>query len=115
MTGSFCCSPGTGAWGANNATPHPRRATAIAIGFIMANAGGILATWLLGSLSTPPLYTKATIILLVFSIVMVLVAGANTFYLWSQNKKKAVIRATMSRSDEKAGLGDHSAWFIYNL
>ena len=115
VTGTYSAAPGLCTWSANNATPHTRRATAIAIGFITANSGGILATWLLGALSKPPFYTKATIILLVFSIAMVLVAGANTFYLWSQNKKKAVIRATMSRSGEKPGLGDRSAWFIYNL
>jgi hypothetical protein len=81
----------------------------------MTNSGGILATWLLGSLSPPPLYTKATITLLVFSVLMLLFTMGNTYYLWSQNRKKAVIRATMSRGEEKYGLGDRSAWFIYNL
>jgi hypothetical protein len=115
ITGVYCSAPALSTWSANNAAPHTRRATAIAVGFIMTNSGGILATWLLGSLSAPPLYRKATITLLIFSVLMVLGAGANTYYLWSQNKKKAEIRATMTRSDEKPGLGDKSAWFIYNL
>ncbi|KAF8219144.1 MFS general substrate transporter [Tricholoma matsutake] len=115
ITGVYCSAPALSTWSANNAAPHTRRATAIAIGFIMTNSGGILATWLLGSLSLPPLYRKATITLLIFSVFMVLVAGANTYYLWLQNKKKAVTRTTMARSDEKPGLGDKSAWFVYNL
>ncbi|KAF9460248.1 major facilitator superfamily domain-containing protein [Collybia nuda] len=115
ITGTYCAAPALSTWSANNAAPHARRATAIAIGFIMTNSGGILATWLLGALSPPPLYRKATITLLIMSVLMVVVAGMNTYYLWSQNKKKAMIRATMSRSEEKPGLGDKSAWFIYNL
>jgi MFS family permease len=115
ITGTYCAAPALSTWSANNAAPHARRATAIAIGFIMTNSGGILATWLLGKLSPPPLYTKATIILLIFSVLMVVFAGLNTYYLWTQNKKKAAIRATMSRSDENPGLGDRSAWFVYNL
>ncbi|RDB17458.1 hypothetical protein Hypma_001625 [Hypsizygus marmoreus] len=115
ITGAYCSAPSLSTWSANNAAPHARRAAAIAIGFIMTNVGGILVTWLLGSLSPPPLYTKATITLIIFSVLMVLLTAANMYYLWDQNKRKAVIRATMSRSEEKPGLGDRSAWFIYNL
>jgi len=115
ISGIYCSAPALSTWSANNAAPHTRRATAIAIGFIMTNSGGILATWLLGSLSKAPLYTSATITLLVFSAAMVVLAGVNTYYLWSQNKRKAAIRATMTRSDEEPGLGDRSAWFVYNL
>jgi len=105
-------------WVANNATPHTRRATAIAIGFILTNSGGILATWLLGSLSATPRYTKATVTLLVFSALMVVFAAANWWYLWDQNKKKSVIRlreTKMAREEEDVRLGDKSAWFEYNL
>jgi sugar phosphate permease len=115
IPGTYTTAPTLSAWGSNNAAPQTRRATAIAIGFIMTNSGGILATWLLGSLSPAPRYTSATITLLVFSIVMALFGGANLYYLWSQNKKKAFIRRTISREHEKTGLGDRSAWFIYNL
>ncbi|RDB27444.1 hypothetical protein Hypma_004085 [Hypsizygus marmoreus] len=115
ISGAYCAAPAGSTWNANNAAPHARRATAIAIGFIMTNSGGILVTWLLGSLSPPPLYHMATITLLIFSVLMVVFCGLNTYYLWYANKKKAAIRATMSRSEEKPGLGDRSAWFIYNL
>ncbi|KAL0958482.1 hypothetical protein HGRIS_000621 [Hohenbuehelia grisea] len=115
ITGTYCAAPALSTWGANNATPHVRRATAIAIGFIMTNSGGILATWLLGSLSPAPRYTKATITLLVFSIGMVLFAAMNLVYLRQQNTKKALYRATHTKADEPKGLGDRSAWYEYSL
>ncbi|KAF8068065.1 major facilitator superfamily domain-containing protein [Lyophyllum atratum] len=115
VTGAYCAAPSLSTWGANNAAPHTRRATAIAIGFIMTNSGGILVTWLLGSLSPPPLYTKATVTLLVFAVLATVITGMNIVYLREQNKRKAVRRATMNRSEEKQGLGDRSAWFVYNL
>ncbi|KAF9459783.1 major facilitator superfamily domain-containing protein [Collybia nuda] len=114
ITGAYCAAAALSTWSANNAAPHTRRATAIAIGFIMTNSGGILATWLLGSLSPSPLYTKATITLLVFAVLMLVFSSANTYYLYSQNRKKVAIRAVISRHEEKKGLGDRSAWFIYN-
>ncbi|KAG6867823.1 hypothetical protein C0993_010653 [Termitomyces sp. T159_Od127] len=115
ITGAYCAAPALSTWSANNATPYTRRATAIAIGFIMTNSGGILATWLLGSLSPPPLYTKATITLLIFSVLMIVFTAFNIVFLTMQNRKKAQIRATTSREQEKPGLGDRSAWFVYTL
>ncbi|KAG6879064.1 hypothetical protein C0992_005411 [Termitomyces sp. T32_za158] len=115
ITGAYCAAPALSTWSANNATPYTRRATAIAIGFIMTNSGGILATWLLGSLSLPPLYTKATITLLIFSVLMIVFTTFNIIYLTIQNRKKAEIRATTLRENERPGLGDRSAWFVYNL
>lgn len=115
ISGAYCGAPSLSTWGANNTAPHTRRATAIAIGFIMTNSGGILVTWLLGVLSPAPLYRKATITLLIFSVLMIVFTAFNMYYLWTQNKKKAAIRATTARSDEKPGLGDQSAWYIYSL
>ncbi|KAG6863615.1 hypothetical protein C0993_010861, partial [Termitomyces sp. T159_Od127] len=109
ITGAYCAAPALSTWSANNATPYTRRATAIAIGFIMTNSGGILATWLLGSLSPPPLYTKATITLLIFSVLMIVFTTFNIVFLTMQNRKKAQIRATTSREQERPGLGDRSA------
>ena len=115
IPGTYTLLPTFSTWVANNASPHVRRATAIAIGFIMTNSGGILATWLLGSLSAAPRYTLATRVLLSFSVVMAVVSGLNTWYLFDQNKKKEEIRKTMSREQEEPGLGDKSAWFKYAL
>jgi MFS family permease len=115
IPGTYVLAPTLCTWSANNAAPHTRRATAIAIGFIMTNSGGILATWLLGSLSPAPRYTKATITLLVFSAIMVVVSGMNTWYLWDQNRRKREVRSRIARHEEERGLGDKSAWFEYNL
>ncbi|EKM82059.1 hypothetical protein AGABI1DRAFT_126408 [Agaricus bisporus var. burnettii JB137-S8] len=115
IPGTYIVAPTLSTWLANNVAPHTRRATAIAIGFMLTNFGGILATWLLGALSPAPRYTKATIVLLVFSVLMVLFSVLNLGYLWDQNKKKRVIREGMDMSTEDLSLGDKSAWFEYNL
>lgn len=115
IPGTYIAAPTLSTWSANNAAPHARRATAIAIGFIMTNSGGILATWLLGSLSPAPRYILATRVLLAFSVLMVVISGFNTLYLWNQNNKKREIRRTMTIDQEKPGLGDRSAWFVYAL
>ncbi|KAJ7107243.1 major facilitator superfamily domain-containing protein [Mycena crocata] len=115
IPGTYLMAPAISTWNANNAAPHVRRATAIAIGFIMTNSGGILATWLLGSLSPAPLYTKATKILLIFSILMGVFAVFNIVHLKRENKKKAEARTHTTRTEEAAGLGDKSAWFVYSL
>jgi hypothetical protein len=82
---------------------------------MVTNTGGILSTWLLGYFSTEPRYTSATITLLVFSLAMAGFAAVNLAYLLSENKKKAIVRATTVKADEVKGLGDRSAWFVYIL
>jgi len=115
VPGTYTAAPTLSTWNANNAAPHTRRATAIALGFIMSNSGGILATWLLGSLSPAPRYLLATRILLSLSVLMVAFSAVNLLYLVDQNKKKATIRRNINIEQEKPGLGDKSAWFVYNL
>ncbi|KAG9217884.1 hypothetical protein CCMSSC00406_0005254 [Pleurotus cornucopiae] len=115
ISGVYAMAPVLSTWSSNNAAPHTRRATAIAIGFICTNSGGILATWLLGSLSAAPRYHSATIVLLVFSVAMGLFAAANLAYLARENRLKAEVRRTLPRVEEKKGLGDQSAWFEYLL
>ena len=115
VPGTYTAAPTLSTWNANNAAPHTRRATAIALGFIMSNSGGILATWLLGSLSPAPRYLLATRILLSLSVLMVAFSAVNLLYLVDQNKKKATIRRNLNIEQEKPGLGDKSAWFVYNL
>jgi dipeptide/tripeptide permease len=118
----FFSIPGSGslqtclsAWTSNNVTPHIRRATAIGIVFIAANLGGILATWLLGSLSPAPEYKSATLTLLVMSACVIVLVGVNMVYLDRENKKKEKQRVVSTREQEQRGLGDKSAWFVYTL
>jgi len=115
VSGAYSAAPAGATWISNNSAPHTRRATAVAIGVMMSNAGGILVTWLFGTLSPAPLYRKACITMLIFSVLLVLIAGMNIWYLAVQNRKKAEVRQSMEREEEKRGLGDKSAWFIYSL
>lgn len=115
IAGSYCGAPPVITWVANNSAPHIRRATSVAIAFIMTNLGGILATWLLGSLSPAPNYTKATITFIVMSVGMVVLSSTTLAYLWHQNRLKADRRQFTMPEDEPKGLGDKSAWFVYNL
>ncbi|KAG2143823.1 major facilitator superfamily domain-containing protein [Suillus bovinus] len=115
VCGSYCGAPPIITWVANNSAPHIRRATSVAIAFIMTNSGGILATWLLGSLSPAPDYTKATITFIIMSVGMVVFSITTLAYLWHQNRLKADRRQCSTSEDEPKGLGDQSAWFIYNL
>ncbi|KAJ7158091.1 major facilitator superfamily domain-containing protein [Mycena filopes] len=115
LPGAYCAAPALGAWNANNIAPYTRRATALALLTISTNAGGILATWLLGSLSRPPNYTKAALTFTIFSAGGVITAGLILWYLVDQNHSKATKRATNCTEDNRAGFGDRNAWFIYSL
>ncbi|KAG1739003.1 major facilitator superfamily domain-containing protein [Suillus lakei] len=115
ISGSYCGAPPVITWVANNSAPHVRRATSVAIAFIMTNSGGILATWLLGSLSPAPNYTKATVTFIIMSVGMVVLSSVTLAYLWHQNRLKADRRQFGTPEDEPRGLGDKSAWFVYNL
>ena len=115
ISGAYNGAPVVFTWIANNTAPHTRRATAIAIIIITGNIGGILSTWLLGVLSPGPRYFLATKVLLSLSVLMLVFFVLNIIFLWDQNRKKAKVRSTSSPSDEKPGLGDKSAWFIYHL
>ncbi|CAH7685357.1 major facilitator superfamily domain-containing protein [Phakopsora pachyrhizi] len=64
--GVYSVSPTLYAWIANNSMPHYRKATAIALGPVAANSGGILSTWLFPT-SAEPQYRLATIINMSFS------------------------------------------------
>jgi len=102
-------------WLANNSTPHVRRATAVGVSFMMTQLGGLLGTWLLGTLSPAPNYTSATITFIAMSVCMLVFAIANLVYLWRENRLKAERRQRTNKEREPEGLGDRSAWFIYSL
>ena len=115
VSGAYCAAPSLITWMANNSAPHTRRATAVAVSFIMTQSGGILATWLLGLLSPAPNYTSATITFIAMSIGMVVFSTANLVYLSRENRLKAERRERMRKEEEPEDLGDRSAWFIYSL
>ncbi|KIN95357.1 hypothetical protein M404DRAFT_1007500 [Pisolithus tinctorius Marx 270] len=115
VTGTYAIAPAGVTWIVNNSAPHIRRASSVAFASVTSTVGGILAIWLLGSLSPGPNYTTATIILMVMSIGIVVLASLNLFYLSHQNRAKAETRLSMVKGEEPEHLGDRSAWFIYTL
>ena len=116
LPGVYCTAPPLQAWVANNSAPHIRRATALAILLIHTNSGGILSTWLLGSLSPALKYTKASITLLIFSILIFVITLMNLLYLsWRNSQKEFARTNAKSQEDEAPGIGDDSAWYEYNL
>ncbi|PSR75845.1 hypothetical protein PHLCEN_2v8862 [Hermanssonia centrifuga] len=93
---------------ANNSAPYLRRAAALAFFTTMTNSGGILSTWLVGTLSPAPQYTKASIILIIFQIGMLLCAAVNVAYLQAKNKEKqrTVSHSELGKDAEDGSLGD---------
>ncbi|PBK84175.1 MFS general substrate transporter [Armillaria gallica] len=88
IPGVYTSAPTLSTWNSANSAPHVRRATAIALGFMMTNAGGILSTWLLGSLSTAPKYVLGTRVMIAFSGGMTLGSALCLGYFVLMNQKK---------------------------
>ncbi|KAF8817612.1 MFS general substrate transporter [Phlegmacium glaucopus] len=129
VPGVFASTPVFAAWMANNSEPHYRRATSVALGFMAANSGGILSTWIYPS-NQGPKFTKATILNLVFSIFVIVCCLLNMAYLSWRNKVKQRpgVRAKLLEKypvGEKEGddgslnawmdLGDRHPDFVYTL
>ncbi|KAK0188283.1 major facilitator superfamily domain-containing protein [Armillaria mellea] len=95
IPGVYTSAPTLSTWNSTNSAPHVRRATAIAIGFMMTNAGGILSTWLLGSLSTAPRYVLGTRVMVAFSGGMALGSALCLWYfVWMNQKKRKMCITT---------------------
>jgi hypothetical protein len=136
MTGTYLLATTVQTWVANNSAPATRRATSLAITFSLyvcqyphvryecmaysndlccsSNFGGILTTWLLGSLSPAPDYVSAMKTFIIMYVLSAVFYLANLGYLRRENRRKALVRQQMSKEDEPNGLGDKSAWFIYS-
>ncbi|OCH86142.1 MFS general substrate transporter [Obba rivulosa] len=117
VPGTYCIGPPLATWTANNVAPHIRRATALAILITMTNSGGILATWLLGTLSPAPKYTKASITFLIFQVGVLFAALVTLLYVNEQNKRKAKLRSAglCQEAEPKAIMGNDSVWYHYVL
>jgi predicted MFS family arabinose efflux permease len=71
ITGVYSTAPCLIAWLSNNTAAHTRRATAVALGFIATNAGGIVSTWIYPRSQAPHYRFAAR-----FNL------GLNCFMLW---------------------------------
>ncbi|KAF8817610.1 MFS general substrate transporter [Phlegmacium glaucopus] len=129
VPGVYASTPVLAAWMANNSEPHYRRATSVALGFMAANSGGILSTWIYPS-NQGPKFTKTTIMNLVFSILLIVCCLLNMAYLSWRNKikKRPEVRAKLlekySVGDKEGDDGSLNAWmdlgdqypdFVYTL
>lgn len=123
--GIYSVSPTIFAWIANNSAPHYRQATALALGTICANSGGILSTWIFPS-SEEPNFPTSTAINLSFSVGISVLCALNLLWLgYSNKKKKAAKRDALGFSgkehsanathmkEEWLRLGDRHDDFIY--
>ncbi|CAL1707464.1 unnamed protein product [Somion occarium] len=114
VPGVYATAPILSAWMANNSEPYYRRATSVAIGFVATNAGGILSTWSFPTREGPR-FKRATIMDLVFSLVIVFGCVVNVLWLTHANRNKVRHRAEMLApyADEKEAQydsGSQRAW-----
>ncbi|KAK0457494.1 major facilitator superfamily domain-containing protein [Desarmillaria tabescens] len=111
IPGVYTSAPTLSTWNSINSAPHVRRATAIAIGFMMGCAGGILSTWLLGSLSTAPKYVLGTRVMVAFSGGMAVGSALCLWYfVWMNQRKRKILGREVKGMD-----GDLAPSFMYLL
>ncbi|KAK0445887.1 major facilitator superfamily domain-containing protein [Armillaria borealis] len=111
IPGVYATTPTLASWNSTNSAPHVRRATAIAIAFILSSVGGILSTWLMGSLSTAPKYVLGTKVMVAFSGGMAVGSALCLWYFVWMNRKKA----KMLEKNIKGMDGDLAPSFVYLL
>ncbi|GAB7328758.1 hypothetical protein MBLNU13_g00662t3 [Cladosporium sp. NU13] len=123
ITGIYSTSPGLISWLPNNAAASTRRATAVAMGFISSNSGGILSTWIYPE-SAAPGYKFAAKLNLAFAFITIGLAAAEVFLLRWKNQRKqrdgyrdGVLRGLHGLSPEEQYnvLGDEHPDFKYTL
>ncbi|KAL5530811.1 hypothetical protein ACEPAF_7069 [Sanghuangporus sanghuang] len=96
VSGTYALPPQLSAWLSNNSEPHYRRATAVALGFVGANSGGILSTWIFPS-KEGPRFKRATILNLSFSVCIFGLSILNVLYLtWATQKKQSERAETLA-------------------
>ncbi|GAA5866999.1 hypothetical protein JCM8547_008404 [Rhodosporidiobolus lusitaniae] len=120
ITGVYATAAPLITWLPNNSAPHYRRATAVAMGFIATNSGGIASTWLFPATAAPR-YEIATRVLISMCCIILLASSLNLAYLTRENKKKAVIREQNEKEgkeidpEEWQVLGDKHEYFEYTM
>jgi hypothetical protein len=103
----------------NNTAGHTRRATALALSFMMTNSGGILSTWIYRQKDAPN-YEFAANLNLAFSTLTVVLLGSNWAWLALQNKRKVTHREEILRKvqglteeEQRRWLGNKHPDFVY--
>ncbi|EON67345.1 hypothetical protein W97_06598 [Coniosporium apollinis CBS 100218] len=121
VTGTYSSAPSLISWIPNNTAAHTRRATAIAMGFVSTNVGGIVSTWIYPKTSAPYYRFAARYNLSLVCIAIALIAGEVALLRWmnqrKEEKRKDLLQGVegLSHEDQFNELGDHHPDFRYTL
>lgn len=122
VTGVYASAPSLISWIPNNVSSHARRATAVAMGFIATNSGGIVSTWCYPR-KTAPRYLLAARFNISLVCVMIVLSATQIVLLRRENQKKQSglrdhLLANLqefSTAEQHDLLGDHHPDFRYTL
>lgn len=112
ITGVYSTAPALCTWINVNSAGHYRKSTAVALGFIATNSGGIAATWLFPQTAAPA-YATASKTLIAMTVLVGLFCGLNLIYLRHANRVKAIRRSDNDEGDYLLEGDGHPA-FIYS-
>lgn len=121
IAGIYATAPSLISWVPNNTAAHIRRATAVAMGFIMTNIGGIISTWIYPKSAAPAYSFAAKYNLSLACITVVVVAGEVWLLKWKNIRKDEQRDLLLEKvnhlsTDEQFdALGDHHPDFKYTL
>ena len=122
ITGVYSAAPSLISWIPNNVASHSRRATAVAMGFVSTNIGGIISTWIYPRNSAPRYIFGARFNLSLVCIAIALIAVEEALLRWMNLRKEAGDQdhllenvKDMSLEDQHDLLGDHHPNFMYTL
>jgi MFS family permease len=121
IAGIYSSAPSLISWIPNNTAAHTRRATAIAMGFVSTNIGGIISTWIYPKTSAPHYRFAARYNLSLVCITVAVIAGEVALLRWmnqrKEEKREYLLQGmeSMSPKDQFNELGDHHPDFRYTL
>lgn len=121
ITGIYATAPSLISWIPNNTAAHIRRATAVALGFIMTNAGGIISTWIYPKSAAPGYKFAGKYNLALVCVTLGLVSGEIWLLRWKNGGKErdreGILRSVehLSSEEQFEALGDHHPDFKYTL
>lgn len=121
IAGIYSCAPTILAWLPNNMAAYGKRSTAVAIGFMVSNSGGILGVWIYPTKNAPR-YLPATSANIALLATVIVLSAAQILLLRRLNKRKVDKREEilygrehLSFEQQVKELGDHHPDFKYTL
>ena len=119
VAGIYSQAPSILTWIPNNSATYSRRATAIAIGFVTSNSGGIISTWIYPQTSAPRFLfgTRFNLSLICIEMALILVQIALLRHLNQRkiDKRDELLSGIehLSLEEQMEILGDHHPDFKY--